>query len=52
VTSLVGILPSGKKSQSGEPMWLSGKVMELENIRNQKIPVLLPSPQPFKNVSR
>jgi hypothetical protein len=28
----------------GEPLWLSGKVMELENKQNQKIPDSLPSP--------
>jgi hypothetical protein len=28
----------------GEPLWLSGKVMEWENKRNQKIPGSLPSP--------
>jgi hypothetical protein len=28
----------------GEPLWLSGKVMERENKRKQKIPGLLPSP--------
>jgi hypothetical protein len=27
----------------GEPMWLSGKMMEWENKRNQKIPGSLPS---------
>jgi hypothetical protein len=30
--------------QKGEPLWLSGKVMERENKQNQKIPGLLPSP--------
>jgi hypothetical protein len=28
----------------GEPLWLSGKVMERENKRKQKIPGSLPSP--------
>jgi hypothetical protein len=28
----------------GEPLWLSGKVMECENKLNQKIPGSLPSP--------
>jgi hypothetical protein len=27
----------------GEPLWLSGKVMELKNKPNQKIPGSLPS---------
>jgi hypothetical protein len=31
-------------SKSGEPLWLSGKVMEWVNKRNRKIPGLLPSP--------
>jgi hypothetical protein len=32
----------------GEPLWLSGKVMEWQNKQNQKIPGLLPSPgHPF-----
>jgi hypothetical protein len=29
--------------QKGEPLWLSGKVMERENKQNQKIPGSLPS---------
>jgi hypothetical protein len=34
--------------QLGEPMWYSGKVMEWENKRKQKIPGSLPKPgQPF-----
>jgi hypothetical protein len=28
----------------GEPLWLSGKVMECENKRNEKIPGSIPSP--------
>jgi hypothetical protein len=29
---------------SGDPLWLSGKVMEWENKKNHKIPGSLPSP--------
>jgi hypothetical protein len=32
----------------GEPLWLSGKVMEWDNIQNQKIPGSLPSPGNLK----
>jgi hypothetical protein len=31
-----------------EPLWLSGKVMDLENKRNQKIPGSTPSPGNLK----
>jgi hypothetical protein len=33
-----------KNNVPGEPLWLSGKVMEWENKWNQKIPGSLPSP--------
>jgi hypothetical protein len=36
------------KTHTLEPLWLSGKVMEWENKRNQKIPGSLPAQAAFK----
>jgi hypothetical protein len=36
-------------TRRGKPLWLRGRVMELENERNEKIPGSLPSPGNLKN---